>query len=466
VTTRIGDHALVLGASIGGLLAARVLADWFSRVTIVDRDALPDTAASRRGVPQGRHAHGLLTVGADVVDELFPGLLDDLVSTGATVIRDVDEIHFAPRGRKLCLEPRAEPMRIYQPSRPYLEGRIRARLRSCANVEVIDHCKAIDLDAAPTADRVKGAVVRPAGQPERLLEADLVVDATGRAGRARSWLAAMGYATPYEDRVEVDIRYVSRHLRLRQGALGREKVLIVGAEPGRPTGANLLKQEGNCWILTLIGYRGFHPPTDPDGFIEFARTVVPAHVFDAIRDCDPVDEPVAHRFAASVRRRYEQLTRFPAGLLVFGDALCSFNPIYGQGMSSAGLQAMALRECLAAGRTDLATRFFKTAGRRIEPAWRLAAGADLALPEVDGHRPPSIRIANAYIAQVLRAAERDRVVAERFMSVSSLVAPPSVLINPLVAGRVLAATWGHRRAGPFSPWARLLDLSNPLKETR
>lgn len=442
----IGDHALILGASMGGLLAARVLAGSFERVTIVERDPLPDTAEGRQGVPQGRHAHGLLPAGAQVFEELFPGLLDEFVALGVPVVSEPREMHFAPGGHKLCQDGQySRPTPTYQPSRPYLESRVRARLRALPNVEIIDRCVVIGLAGSEAGNRVTGARVKArGGNEERLLSADLVVDATGRAGRAATWLTAMGYEKPAEDRLEVDIKYVSRHLRLRPGSLDPEKVVIIGAEPGRPTGANLLEQEGNRWILTLIGYRGFHPPTDPEGFMDFAKAILPAHVFKAIHDAEPLDDLVTHRHQASVRRRYERLARFPKGLLVFGDALCCFNPVYGQGMSAAALQAVALRDCLARGPEQLAARFFKSAGRRIEVAWQMALGGDLALPEVNAPRPLSARIANAYIGRLLSAAERDWAVAERFVKVSSLIAPPTLLVSPATVGRIVVGNW--RRA--------------------
>jgi 2-polyprenyl-6-methoxyphenol hydroxylase-like FAD-dependent oxidoreductase len=462
---QIGEHAVVIGASMGGLLAARVLADAFGRVTIIERDSLSDTAASRRGVPQGRHAHGLLTAGAHVLAELFPGLLDEFVASGVTVVHEPSELYFAPGGHKFCQHGQfSEPSPSYQPSRPYLEWRIRTRLREMPNVEVIDRCKVVDLASA--ADRVTGVVVQRAGEAEQALQADLVLDATGRAGRAAGWLESMGYEKPSEDRLEVDIRYVSRRLRLRAGAMGREKVVIVGAEPGRPTGVNFLKQEDDCWILTLIGYGGFHPPTDPEGFLKFAEAVVPAHAFAAIRDAEALDDPVAHRYPANVRRRYDRLTRFPTGFLVFGDALCSFNPIYGQGMSTAALQATALRDCLRGGSEQLARRFFKAAVRRTEVAWQLAVGGDLALPEVKGPRPLPARIANAYISRVLLAAEHDWAIAERFLKVGWLIAPPTLLLTPSTVARVLLGNRHRRRAGVGAPGGRQLDPTHQLMETR
>ena len=441
----IGEHAVVLGGSMGGLLAARVLADRFARVTVVERDPLPKESAQRRGVPQGRHAHAVLPAGAQVFDDLFPGLLDGFVADGVPVVREPAEMHFAPGGHKLTQDGHyAVPTPTYQPSRPFLEGHIRARLRELANVEIVDQCEVVDLVGSADRRRVTGVrVSHRVGREEQVLDADLVVDATGRSGRATTWLEAMGYRKPAEERIAVDIKYVSRQLRLRPGAMGRQKVVIVGAEPGRPTGATFLEQEEDRWLLTLIGYRGHHPPVEPDRFLEFARTILPAHAHAALDGAEPVDDLAVHRYRASVRRRYERLERFPEGLLVFGDAMCSFNPAYGQGMSAAALQATALRDTLAKGGEQLAKRFFRTAARRIEVAWQMAVGADLALPEIDAPRTRSTRLVNAYLGWLLDTAEHDWTVAERFIRVSSLLAPPTTLLGPGTLGRV--ALSGLRR---------------------
>jgi 2-polyprenyl-6-methoxyphenol hydroxylase-like FAD-dependent oxidoreductase len=446
---KVGDHAVVLGAGMAGLLAARVLADAYGRVTVMERDPLPETAENRKGVPQGRHAHLLVPQGTQILDELFPGLLDDLMAGGVPVVRDLAEFRFSPGGHLLCLKGRPADPFICQASRPYLEGHVRARVRALSTVEIIDRCEVIGLVTNAARDRVTGVrmVRRAAGGAEERVDADLVLDATGRSGRTPAWLATMGYDQPPEEQLTIHLRYATRHLRLRPGALAGEKMVSIGAEPGRPTGFVLFAQEEDRWILTAIGYDGHHPPADPEGFLAFVETVAPPDVFAAIRDAEPLDSIVGYRFTANLRRRYERLRRFPTGLLVFGDATCSSNPAYALGMSVAALQAVALQNTLASGDRDLARRFFRSAAKPVKMAWQLTTGADLALPQVKGRRPLPVRVINAYVARVLTAAERDPKVAEQFLRVAALQEPATRLFRPSTALRVVLGNL-RRRPGP------------------
>jgi 2-polyprenyl-6-methoxyphenol hydroxylase-like FAD-dependent oxidoreductase len=446
---KIGDHVVVLGASIGGLLAARVLADAYERVTVVERDPLPETAEHRRGVPQSRHAHLLVPGGAQLLDELFPGLLDDLQAGGAPVLRDLAELQFAPGGHPLRLEGRPAEFVLCSASRPYLEAHVRARVQAVPAIGIVDRCEAVGLSTTAARDRVTGVrVLRRAvggAQVEEAVDADLVVDATGRGGRTPSWLATIGYDPPPEERLQVHLKYATRHLRLRPGAMDGVKVVGVGAEPGRPTGMAMVAEEEDRWILTAFGYDGHHPPTDPDAFLGFVQTFARPAVFAAVRDAEPLDEIVPYRFRSNLRRRYERLRRFPAGLLVFGDAICSTNPVYGLGMSVAARQAAALGEALAGGDRDLARRFFQAAAKPVGVAWQLTVGAELSLPQVQGPRPLPLRVINAYIDRAQTAAEQDPVLARRLLRVVSLQDQPTRMYRPSTAGRVLLANLRRRR---------------------
>jgi 2-polyprenyl-6-methoxyphenol hydroxylase-like FAD-dependent oxidoreductase len=426
-------HAVVLGAGMGGLLAARALVDFYERVTVIERDQLPADGRPRRGVPQGRHLHGLLPRGRQALEALFPGLMDELIGAGAPRAEFLREVRFVLSGYELARGD-ARGFAVGA-SRPMLEGAVRDRVAGLAGVKIVDGCAVAGLVARN--GRVTGVRIRGAAGGEEVVEAELVVDATGRAGRMTAWLAGLGYDPPAEERIKCDLTYVSRFLRMPGGALAADQVVVVGPVPGRPRMMGLGLQEGGRWHLTLGGMAGERPATDDEGFLAFAETVAPPDVYAAIRDADPLTDLVVHRTPTSVRHRYERLRRFPTGLLVFGDAICSFNPVYGQGMTVAALQAEALRRCLQAGDRGLTRRFFRAAAKVIDPAWQLSAGGDLALPEIEGHRTLPTRVINRYIAHLHRAAQHDAKVAAAFARVAALLDPPSAIMAPAILARVL-----------------------------
>ena len=445
--TKLGEHAVVLGASMGGLLAARVLADFYETVTVVERDVLPETSANRRGVPQGRHVHLLLGRGSQVLDELFPGFLDELVAAGAPSFDgDMSKLYLSNGGYLFPRSGRAKDIPFFLPSRPLLESHVRRRMRAVANVTVLDGHDVVELTSTPPRDRVTGALVRarPDGS-ERVLRADLVVDAMGRGARTPAFLEGLGYGRPAEDQLGMRLAYSSQLLRIPPGMLN-ELMVIIGPVPGRPTGMALFGNENNTWMFSVIGMVGREPPDELAEMLAFVEDFAPAHVLAAIRAGEPLAEVARHRMPSSQWRRYDKMRRFPAGLLVFGDAICSFNPVYGQGMTVAALEALALQRCLRRGEDGLARRHFQATAKAVGVAWQMATGADLSLPEVEGPRPLPVRIANNYVDRVLAAAESDIVVAEQFARVIAFLDPPTSLFHPALIARV-ATTNLRRRKG-------------------
>ena len=442
---KIGDDAVVLGASMAGLLAARTLSDFFETVTVVERDVLPDDAANRRGVPQGRHLHALLARGSQVLEELFPGLLDDLVTDGVPYFdgRDLSQLYYSLGGHQAVRTGSAESFTAYASSRPFLECFVRRRVQAIANVTLLDDHDVEGLTFTPDHRQITSARITPrhSGIQSRLA-ASLIVDATGRGARTPALLENLGYGRPIEDHVSVHLTYTSQLLRIRPGAL-HEQVFLIGAIPGRPTGMGLLGCEHDSWLFTVFGMAGREAPRDRAGMCAFVEEFAPPQALAAIADATPISEVVQHRVPASVWRRYDLMRRIPDGLLVVGDAICSFNPIYGQGMTVAALEALALRDCLSCGTDDLPRRFFRAAARPIRQAWQLATAGDLALPEIDGRAPLITRLFNGYVDRVLTAAEFDPAVLNQFVRVTSLVDPATRLLRPSMVWR--AALAKHRR---------------------
>lgn len=444
---KVGDRAVVLGASMAGLLTARVLSDFFETVTVLERDTLPDEPLNRRGVPQGRHLHALLAGGAKALEELFPGILDELVTDGAPYFdgRDLSKLHFNLAGHRAVNTGSAEDLTAYLTSRPFLEHHVRRCVRAIDNVTFLENQDVVSLTSTPEHARVTGArtIDRHSGRGVTV-SADLVVDATGRAARTPVWLEKLGYGRPVEEQVVVHLAYASQLLRMRPAAL-HEMGVMIGVVPGRPTGMGFLRCEHERGMLTMIGMAGRVPPCQLSAMCDFAEEFAPPHVLAALRDAEPIGNVARHRVPSSRWRRYDKMRRFPSGLLVTGDAICSLNPVYGQGMTVAALEALALGGCLSTGTTDLALRFFRATARSIRQAWQLAAGGDLALPEIEGARPIATRLFNGYVDRVLTATEFDAAAFNQFNRVITLVDPPTRLLRPAMLWRVASANYRRRQ---------------------
>jgi 2-polyprenyl-6-methoxyphenol hydroxylase-like FAD-dependent oxidoreductase len=440
----IGERAVVLGGSMAGLLAARVLADAYAEVVVVERDDLPDGAVHRRGVPQSRHIHGLLAGGQQALEELFDGLTAELVDLGAPAGDMLDRLRCYFGGH--LLQPGPSGLLALQASRPVLEARLRARVRKLPSVEFIDGCDVAGLTTTSDGGRVTGArmVRRLDGSAEQTVTADLVVDATGRGSRTPAWLEMLGFPRPPVDRVQIGIGYASRTYRLVPGMLGGRLGILNAPTPDHPRGGALATIENDRFLVTLFGILGDHPPTDPAGFADFAATLQFPDITEALREAEPLDEPVPFRHPASVRHRYERLSTFPGGLVVIGDAMCTFNPVYGQGMTVAALQALALRDHLRQHATPQPMTFFRHIGRIVDVPWSMATGGDLAFPNVVGRRTVQMRLLNGYLAKLLAGAAHDPRLGRAFLRVAGLVDPPQALLAPGVAARVLRP--GPRRA--------------------
>ncbi len=434
------DHAVVLGGSMAGLLATRVLSDYFEQVTLIERDMLPGKPGEhRRGVPHGRHVHGLHPRGREILDELFPGFTAKVAADGGVLCDALADLRFQLWGSQL-LKTRIELPELLA-SRPFLEGHVRALVQALPNAGILDgHC-AQGLTATSDRTRITGVTVASQG-PEAAtseLPADLVVDATGRGSRTGRWLTELGYQRPAEDRVEIRLGYATRTYRLRPDALDGDSLILTTGTPANPRTGVLAAVEGGRHMLTLAGICGDYPPASEVDFDAFTASLPTSDISLALKDAEPLGDIASFRFPASVRRRYERLSDFPVGLIAIGDAVCSFNPVYGQGMTVAAMEAMALRQVLDAGAIGQPRRYFKAIARTIDNPWDIAVGGDLAFPAVEGKRTAKVRMINAYLPRMCAAAEKDPSLAKALIRVFGLKDQPQGLMRPDRALRVLLA---------------------------
>ena len=433
-----GEHAVVLGASMAGLLTARVLSESFSQVTVIERDVLPAGAGQRRGVPQGRHLHALLCRGGQILDDLFPGLTKQVAEAGAPVGDLLGNIRWFLSGHRLAQVDIGQPLLFA--TRPMLEAHVRSLVKGLSGVTFLEGRDIIGPVAAGNKRRVTGVRVRSEGGAEDVIDADLVVDTTGRASRTPVWLEELGYARPVADKVTVDVAYATRTYRLPPDVLGTDQLIMNFWTPDHPRAAGLEKTDDR-FILTAAGLLGDHPPTDPKGFDAFVASLKFPDIPEAIRAGEPLDDPVAFRYPANVRQRYERIRDFPDGFLVLGDAVCAFNPIYGQGMTSAALQANALRGLLASGQPLTWRRHFQAMAKAVDDPWTISTSNDLAFSGVTGRRTPLVRVVNAYLPRLHELGERDPEAAAAFLRIVGLLEPPATMLRPGLALRVMTRRW-------------------------
>jgi 2-polyprenyl-6-methoxyphenol hydroxylase-like FAD-dependent oxidoreductase len=462
-------HAVVIGASVAGLLAASALAESFSRVTVYDADALPDEARSRPGVPQGRQAHVLQARGSSALDELLPGLVAELVAAGAAPADQQLDVHWYLDDHLLF--PAASGLTGIAVTRPLLERMVRDRVAKVPGVQIVDSTVVdgiiLDRDSAPGA-RVAGVRVRgrdaggdPAGgDAAETVAASLVVDASGRGSRTPAWLRELGYGEVPVTKLRTDVVYVTRHYSATPDQLNGLVAAVYTPYPGKHRGGALIRQEGDQWVVLIAGMLGEDPPASDEGFAEYAESFAGHEMATVVKTSQPLDSPAKMRFPGSIRRHYDKLGQLPEGLVVTGDALCTFNPIYGQGMTVAALEALALHSALRSsalrssalrsraligsairdeGLAGLSARFAAAAARIVDEAWALSAGGDLRFPQVTGKRQLSGRIVNAYLDRFRPAASGDPVLARAFVRVANMIDPPARLLTPANVVRVLRA---------------------------
>lgn len=445
-----GKRAVVIGGSIAGLLAARVLLDHFEQVTLVERDRFPQTPVARPGVPQANQVHVLLTQGQRILEQLFPGLTDELTAAGApTVDWIADWIVLGAWGWG---QRSASGFTGYTCSRTFLEWVLRQRLTQNKRLQIIEKCQVTELVTNSNKSQVIGvrwryrAGLNSTTPPQtQQLAADLVVDATGRNSPMSKWLVALGYPSPQETIVNSFLGYASRWYQRPEGFEADWQGATIMSKPletGR--GGVLYPVEGNRWVVTLGGIGRDYPPTNEAGFLEFARSLRSPIIYEAIKDAQPLSPVYGYRRTENRWYHYEKLSSLPEGVVVIGDAVCAFNPVYGQGITVAAMAALTLDKCLQQqfqhnhhSVAGLTRRFQQQLVKMIAIPWLMATGEDLRWSTTVGEQPGRIaRLTQRYFDRVLRLMTDAPDVYRKFWAVVHMVEPSTILFQPSIMARV------------------------------
>ncbi len=444
-------HAIVIGSSMAGLVSARVLTNHFERVTIVERDVLAQTVQFRKGVPQGRHPHMLLKRGQLILEELFPGLNAELKADGAVSVNMGLDAAWYVMG---AWRPRYQSeLDINGCSRPMLETAVRRKLEANPKVTFMSQNEVVGLQTDPHRQQATGVVMRSregASMAETSLAADLVVDASGRDSRAPQWLEELGYNPPRETVVNAFPGYATRIYEIPNDFPLDWKILYVQPTPPHgKRGGIILPMEGNRWQATLIGMSQDCPPTDEEGYMEFARSLPGSRFYEVISAAKPVSPIVGYRRAENRLRHFDEMQRWLENFVVLGDAVYAFNPVYGQGMSTAAISAMELEQCLqnqrenGLGLNGLAEAFQKKLIEVISFPWQLATGEDMRWDETEGKQvnpDPSAALMQNYFDQVMWATTRNPNVLDAFYRVQNMIEAPSIFFRPDIVLQVAAET--------------------------
>ncbi|GAC1433554.1 MAG: hypothetical protein NVSMB6_31090 [Burkholderiaceae bacterium] len=455
-------HASVIGGSMAGLVTARVLLDHFDQVTIIERDYFPTEPRPRSGVPQSSHIHILLGRGQVILERLFPGLLQDFTASGATILNAGSEIaYFSPAGWHVS---HVSPITVPTCTRPLIEGCVRERLLHHPRLQVVQGAEVTGLLA--TGGVITGVRIRPRPRPEIVADsipdemlAELVFDASGRTSRSPQWLAALGYASPTETIINAFLGYATCIVEPPAGVQRAWKALYVLAAPPEDLRAGVIwPVEGECWQVTLAGTGKDYPPTDPDRFLDFARSLRHPAFYEAIAGARRLSPVTGYQATENRMRHYERLQHGPEGFLVTGDAACAFNPVYGQGMTVAAIDAQLLDRVLRRQRQQypdgslrgLGRRFQRQLARSNAPIWIMATAQDYRSPVIEGGAANLVtRLSHRYLDVIDRLATTDVRATNTFHEVYHLLKPPSTLYHPRILLLILQSMRKPRQ--PASP---------------
>lgn len=433
------SHAITIGGGIAGLLAARVLTDHFDEVTVIERDCFSEVPQPRQGVPQSCHPHVLLVQGQMILEQFFPGIREELLLQGALSLDWSADFRWLLSGN---WTPRFSSDYISCAcTRNLLEATIRQFLLNNTKVKFLEGYHVTGLLTRQKRTSINGIKVRSSQVDEQELSAHLVLDASGRGSKSPQWLQSLGYEKPKETTVKSFLGYSTRWYRqLNNGFQDYKLLYVMPQAPNLSRGAVMHLVEGDRWLVNLIGVGGDYPPTDEAGFLEFAQSLSSPEVYDAIKNAEPCSQIYGYRRTDNRMYHYERLSDLPENFVLLGDAVCAFNPVYGQGISSAALGAHTLNQCLKerGSLTGFSQYFHKRLANVIKTPWLIATADDFRWHTTEGIRPNFLgRLMQRYLDRVMAAAGESVEVYQALVQVLHLLKPPTSLFQPSVIGRTL-----------------------------
>ena len=439
-----GKHAVIIGGSISGMLAARVLANHFGKITILEKDDILTDPVSRKAVPQDRQAHIMNMKGETIISKYFPGFYEEIEQEIFRV--GTEDLCFFHYGSWKC---RCKTKVInHFISRPFFEYHLRRRLLLFSNIHFLQENEVYEL--ITEQNKVLGVRLKNNLRHHIELRADLVIDASGRGTKTPHWLESLGYQRPREEKVEINIGYSSQMFPRTE----KFDFSVMSIYPKAPIGTRMgviYPIEGDRWLVGMVGLLGDYPSHDGEGFLQFAKSLDRPDIYDVIKNLEPLSPISTHRFPSNLWRHYEKMPTFPGNFIIVGDAMCSFNPIYAQGMCVAAMESEVLDQILNQNQSleGLSLRYHKRASKVINKAWVAATSEDLRYPDAVGKRTFSLTMLNWYMAQIFELTSIDKKICSRFYEVQSFLKKPIMLFTPYIFLRVIQHGLGLN--GTYNP---------------
>ncbi|MGZ3846628.1 MAG: FAD-dependent oxidoreductase [Flavisolibacter sp.] len=457
-------RAIVLGGSFAGLMTAKVLSDHYEEVIILEKDPIHHYPESRKGQPHTKHLHGLLPKGLHILCDYFPGLFSEIVANGGIVCDFGASMNWFTHGgfkKRVLLNIDGVSL-----SRPLLEHLVRERVFALPNVSVLESTVAKTLVSSEDKRNVTGVIIEHRdNETTTMITSDLVVDCTGRGSRTPHWLKELGYDEVPINEVKINVTYTTRLYKRDPADVRVNSWMACTPEaPRERRNGAAFAIENNQWIISVGGWHGEKAATNEPEFLAFLKTLPNPEIYDIACNCEPLSDIIQYKYPTSIRRNYEKLKRFPSGFLVLGDAALSFNPVYGQGISSACLQAVELDKILGerVEENRLARIFFRRTLKIKDRLWQMSTNEDFRFPETTGTRPLGIKLINRYVSLVHKATIRDEEVCKAFLKVMGLIEAPSILLSPKILWRTLKAS--TTRPSQKNDFAPSLEVRIPATE--